>query len=126
DLQIISMLHHQNIIHEEDISLENQSTLINNDNNLLNNYDHSKIEEYTDTISQQISWNKKEKWRASNSNLINDNLKNETSDILLDNLSSIDKVLESLTQENLDHESLISIDNQSYSSHSSFNNHKQL
>ncbi|CAG8714567.1 20000_t:CDS:2, partial [Racocetra persica] len=36
DLQIISMLHQQNIFHEEDIPLENQSSLINNYDKKLN------------------------------------------------------------------------------------------
>ncbi|CAG8801000.1 5175_t:CDS:2, partial [Dentiscutata erythropus] len=39
DLQMISMLYRQNIVHEEDILLENQSTFINDD--LSNNYENN-------------------------------------------------------------------------------------
>ncbi|RIB10284.1 hypothetical protein C2G38_2206534 [Gigaspora rosea] len=166
DSQMISMLHCQNIVHEEDIPLENRSASINN-------YEHSLIEEYTDAISQR---DKKEKWCASDSNLNNDNdnyndyynnnvslyqynsidLENNYADNLLDEtfqdyklydvLSQTDTILEGLAQESTDslfeesqqtscsytliedsdYESFMPIDNQSYSSRSSVDNHKLL
>ncbi|CAG8794139.1 12941_t:CDS:2, partial [Racocetra persica] len=140
DLQMISMLHRQNIFYEEDISLENQSSLINNDNSDNNNndlesnddkmnisQDHSLIEEFTNCDTKlQNSWNKKEKWHLENTCNNSDTLLDGTfQDYKLhDNLFQADTNFEGSIQEN--HESLMSVDNQSHSSHSSFDNHKQL
>ncbi|CAG8543522.1 20473_t:CDS:2, partial [Gigaspora rosea] len=126
DSQMISMLHRQNIVHEEDIPLENQPALINNyENDIIVIEDSDNLENnYADNLLDETFQDYKLYDVLSQTDTILEGLAQESTDSLFE--ESQQTSCSYTLIEDSDYESFMPIDNQSYSSRSSVDNHKLL